>query len=314
MRAPSKKVSIVMLVVVLIVVLIIVFSGIEKRDQLVKNESLNISVDLNKDLRIDSDADGLADWEEVLWGTKSDDTDTDNDGTSDSEEIKLNRNPTKPAPGDENYNFEDKVLASVDTASVDGTVTNAVVASLINNYLLLKQKGQLDATSKKNLIDSMFSEIVKSVDVGPEYKVYDLTTFNSDIDQQKLLAYGQQLASIQQNFSLNLDIASLPGGDNKSIPGLISRTSTQIAAMEVPEKLIVDHLTLANNFYRYGVAVDIIVNERPNDPVLTLVGLLLFTEIGEQIKQNHFNIYAFLETNGIIYDNTVGTFKKVNNE
>jgi hypothetical protein len=48
----------------------------------------------------DSDADGLTDQEEEIYGTDPDNPDTDSDGYLDGEEISAGYDPTKPAPGD----------------------------------------------------------------------------------------------------------------------------------------------------------------------------------------------------------------------
>jgi len=45
--------------------------------------------------KIDSDGDGLSDWEEIhVFGTDPFDEDTDGDGMNDGEEVFLGRNPT----------------------------------------------------------------------------------------------------------------------------------------------------------------------------------------------------------------------------
>ncbi len=49
---------------------------------------------------LDTDGDGLLDWEEALWGTDPKNKDTDRDGTSDGEEVALHRNPKKAGPMD----------------------------------------------------------------------------------------------------------------------------------------------------------------------------------------------------------------------
>ncbi|MCH7529851.1 hypothetical protein IIB50_01915 [Patescibacteria group bacterium] len=48
---------------------------------------------------LDSDDDGLKDWEEVLWGTDPFNPDTDNDGTDDGVEIAVDRNPLVSSSG-----------------------------------------------------------------------------------------------------------------------------------------------------------------------------------------------------------------------
>lgn len=48
----------------------------------------------------DSDADGLTNADEKLWGTNPNAQDTDNDGFKDGEEVAANHNPTIPSPND----------------------------------------------------------------------------------------------------------------------------------------------------------------------------------------------------------------------
>src|SRR3989344_8258983 len=49
---------------------------------------------------IDTDSDGLKDWEEALFKSDPNNKDTDGDGTEDDEEVKLGRNPTLAGPND----------------------------------------------------------------------------------------------------------------------------------------------------------------------------------------------------------------------
>src|SRR3990167_9449020 len=48
----------------------------------------------------DSDADGLTNADEKIWGTNPNAQDTDNDGFKDGEEVAANHNPTIPSPND----------------------------------------------------------------------------------------------------------------------------------------------------------------------------------------------------------------------
>jgi len=56
--------------------------------------------------QLDSDNDGLKDWEEKLWGTDPNNPDTDGDGVKDGEELKQGRDPLKPGPDDKLAQFQ----------------------------------------------------------------------------------------------------------------------------------------------------------------------------------------------------------------
>lgn len=59
--------------------------------------------------QVDTDKDGLADWEEALWHTDKNNPDTDNDGSSDGAEIAVSRDPKKAGPDDIITNPTDRV-------------------------------------------------------------------------------------------------------------------------------------------------------------------------------------------------------------
>src|SRR5690606_29956249 len=50
---------------------------------------------------LDTDGDGLRDWEESLWGTDLNEPDTDRDGMGDGEEVESGRDPLIPGPNDQ---------------------------------------------------------------------------------------------------------------------------------------------------------------------------------------------------------------------
>lgn len=51
--------------------------------------------------QVDTDGDGLKDWEEELWQTMVNKADTDGDGTTDGQEVERRRDPSRAGPNDE---------------------------------------------------------------------------------------------------------------------------------------------------------------------------------------------------------------------
>ncbi len=62
--------------------------------------ALNLRQDQIEKLRLDTDGDGLKDWEEALYRTDPQNPDTDGDGTPDGREAADNRDPLKAGPDD----------------------------------------------------------------------------------------------------------------------------------------------------------------------------------------------------------------------
>lgn len=97
----SKKINTI--VVILILLIGVCIGGyLVLQSKFSKADSLEqLALDLNKqDIINDHDHDGLADWEEELYGTDPNNPDTDGDGYLDGEEVASGYNPAKKAPND----------------------------------------------------------------------------------------------------------------------------------------------------------------------------------------------------------------------
>ena len=64
---------------------------------------LAVAMESTNKLDVDTDGDGLKDWEELLWKTDSNKIDTDGDGTNDNEEISLNKKSVESKVGRQNF-------------------------------------------------------------------------------------------------------------------------------------------------------------------------------------------------------------------
>jgi len=84
---------------------------------------------------IDQDNDGLANWQEDLYKTDSNNPDTDGDGYLDGEEINLGRNPLVKAPGDEVFLYP---LPLGEKYNITQRLLQDSTISLFNSYLVNK--------------------------------------------------------------------------------------------------------------------------------------------------------------------------------
>ena len=102
-RKNSRKAS--LLLAVLVLALLVFLAGRVQKPEEAKNEGAAPKITLNQEqkekLGLDSDSDGLKDWEEIIFRTNPKNKDTDGDGTKDGEEVKIGRNPLKRGPDDE---------------------------------------------------------------------------------------------------------------------------------------------------------------------------------------------------------------------
>lgn len=123
--------------------------------------TLSLDDVIAKAAELDSDGDGLKDWEESIRGTDPQNPDTDGDGTLDGDEITFGRDPTKPGPDDR--------LASEDSAAYvykpEEDVTEDVSKAFLDQYLKLREEGALDETTQRNLVVAIAKRI--AVDIDP---------------------------------------------------------------------------------------------------------------------------------------------------
>lgn len=143
----------------------------------------------------DSDNDGLADWEEVLWKTDPNNPDTDKDGTLDGEEVKLRRNPALAGPDD--LYFPEKFSESATADLEQITETERFSRNFLSQYLSLKlgsEGEKLSEEVKEELINSLISNINSGVQ-SASYTLSDIRVL-SDNSQEAIKNYGNQLGSI----------------------------------------------------------------------------------------------------------------------
>jgi len=315
MRAPSSRVSIVILITAIMVTGVIVFSGIktQKNNQTGSiNSELgpNISINLaEQNTQKDTDSDGLLDWEEYLWNTDINNPDTDGDETSDAEEVRLNRNPKKAGPDDYNYSFGDTISKDLEKNPIDkNSLTYKAFLTLVNKYFALSQGGQLDDTTKKQLVDELFSGAVKSVEIETVYDYRLAKSFDPSKDKDGVLKYATNLLSIQNNITQNISTVS-DGEGNSGVSEILINESKNMVRLEIPEKVVEIQFDLANNVYKLGILLNGLSTEDKDDPLLSIINLMIFNQVSANIKKDFSSIYFFLYQNDIIYDGQTGSFK-----
>ncbi len=124
--------------------------------------SLQVQKEAVENPNLDSDNDGLPDWQEILWKTDPRNPDTDGDKTTDGEEIKQKRNPLVKGPDDgiletmfggDNQNNSDSQMPN--------NFTEVIGQQFLGQYLLNEQAsgGQISPEDANNIADSMIYTI-----------------------------------------------------------------------------------------------------------------------------------------------------------
>jgi len=307
MRLHIKKIPVVTIVVAIIfaVGLLLFIGAYSKKGALSQINILGGRETTIESQNIDTDNDGLKDWEEDLYKTDSLNPDTDNDGYLDGEEINSGHNPLVKGPDDnqvfyplpvgDKYNITDKLLGDFDAIAKSyiiqkdeylkdhPKITNpeqylaqtaqSTLNEMFKRAMLYNEKDWLEgATAILQQIPELFSigvsdnNIVITEDNSPEIiKIYTETLMSYLNSKDFFLKQGN-LVLLKEVLSKN---------EFSSLDAIIKSNNTEIENLvatpvpsswkEVHKKMLKIAITMRNIF--------VSVRGFETDPIKTLIAL-----------------------------------------
>jgi hypothetical protein len=267
-------------------------------------------------ISLDTDGDGLKDWEEALWKTDPKNKDTDGDGTNDGEEILLNRDPLKPninPPGQEpSDKIDEKIIAAEKKAEEEYsqlTATEMVARQLFSQYIATKKiGGQLTETDKFQIIENSIINLPQIT--FKKYTEKDLVISNAS-DNESLKNYSNSVAEILltnlrteiENIDTIITDFSNITDDTKATEQTIEifkrftplilksqKTVSSLLKVTVPKALLNEHLNLLNSFEEIYESVDLM--QKSATDLVTLIPLINHYEISTQTLGQNLEILA----------------------
>ena len=298
---PSKKfILILSVIIVLAVVIFVIFfmssSGEnfitgDKSDSALKIENQTI-VDL---IQNDSDGDGIADWEEALWGT--------------DKNKKITFNDMPDATYIQNKKKELKIEQSVNETKL--TETEKFAREFFSSYSAMKSSGQIDSDTINSFSNALGQKIVNPSLID-YYKETDIKTSALDnfATKQKYYQDMQNLFKSYQSVGLGdeLDIISkeLASNSANGTAGNIdqdSKLSTianayqdfakKIMEMSVPSSFVQYHLQIANTSNNTGISVSS-MGKIIDDPIVGLSGLSQYQKYSDDLVKAVANLETAL--------------------
>ncbi len=290
---PSKK-FILILSSIIVAVLIIWLAKVSinhfSESKVKRIESQQTAIQEFKDL--DTDGDGLHDWEEALWKTDPNNPDTDGDGTADGEEIKDNRNPVvanTALDGQMPTDKKDEKLLATEKKELEDfnnlSATEKMSRTLLSTYLVTKNtsNGAPMTTQDEQLILGQALSTISTTSgaISDKYTLADIKTFTTT-DTASLKQYGNRLGAItvlnstvpKQN-ELTIIQEALATEDEEVLKKLdpiityYKKTAADFIATPAPAEIANLHLAMINNLYKIQTSLEKIRNFF-TDPVLGL--------------------------------------------
>lgn len=269
---------------------------------------------ISNDLReIDTDGDGLKDWEESLWKSDPKNKDTDSDGTPDGDEVESGRNPVVKGPNDK-VTPQEQIAVITAKVNTPPTTTGNIARELFANYVDLKKSG-------KEITPEMENQLIQNTllvaDYGPSgakiYSVKDIK-ISSDISNASLRAYANSMGTVfrknnpqaEENELVIMSkvLASRSSKDLEKLDPLIA-SYTKIVEdslkVSVPQPLAQLHLEFINAFSS-GLDADIQMRKLFEDAAMSLVGLKQYEEAAAKISYTHENILKYYTDQSIMFN------------
>ncbi|TSD03185.1 MAG: thrombospondin type 3 repeat-containing protein [Parcubacteria group bacterium Athens0714_16] len=266
---------------------------------------------------IDSDNDGLPDWKEILWKTDPKVSDTDSDGMNDGEELKNNRNPIKPAPGDELTDEEIKSLndpsnyvSPFDRASK----TDDFTQKFLTQYVLQKSlsEGVLDDVAKDVLIKSVLGETSTAMPFRT-FSVIDIKISEAD-NTATIKQYGNSVGEIIIKNNPGMTMENMlkllkTAVETKNSSGLeqlktVIEKNTQIIneslKISVPRSAVNIHVDFLNGMSRITEMI-LGMYKSINDPMFGLVVIGDYQATAVELKNTNTRIEEYFNKKNIVY-------------
>ncbi len=260
--------------------------------------SLDLALQDDESSSIDTDNDGLKDWQEVLWGTDSKKADTDGDGTNDGAEVAAGRDPAIAGPKD---NLTDtRGIASSSLATFAATVSddpNNLSTSLSKDFfakfMALQNNGQLTDQSQQELINNAITDIDPG-SIPPRYTTADIK--NVPTNKDSLKAYGNSLAKLVTDFQDKIKAQR----DNVQALNSYDDLISDIKDLPVPTVLAFNHLQLLNNFNISHTTLSYLIDYK--DPLKGLSALKTLQSNNNNAIDLYINIASAMQKNAIIFN------------
>jgi len=276
---PSKKFTTILLFIIVIIILFFTVKGVFNffRDRkIAKGEPTAVAVTVGAITQKDSNNNGIADWEEYLWG------------------LNPNRN------GEKNKEFiESKktLLTQSGSIIVDDsqyiTQNELLTRQFFATIVSLQENGQVDDTSIGSLSEAIGQE-VKAIDIGDKYSKSMLNIvadsdaadiayyvmFNSLTEDYADKDLGDELVLIAQGIA-NKDPQGLYAA--KNIASYYKLFGQGLIKISVPSSAAEAHLKLANDYEKVAESIDGLTGVL-SDPIMGMKYILSYKKYSDSLR------------------------------
>ena len=291
---PSKQFSKFLGITLLIGVIVFVVLKIIQDRSSVRQQIQNIAT---RELieQLDTDNDGLKDWEEALWGLDRNNPDTNGDGVLDGQEVEKRREELRMS---EDF---------VDVSEEPKTETEKIARQILTVAMNINQEtgGQLTEQQIMSIAESIFAT-TNSEGIN-FYTIEDLKINPTKSAQSYFNEMSQALAfldSLPTNELLILEHAISTNRkqileDLDPIIEAYASVPEKILSKEVPTQIAEAHLNYLNAITQKAIAL-ISMTQYFDDPIIAVRGIQEYEIADQKIQESTVQIQQYLLNNGIV--------------
>ena len=331
MKMPSKKIILVGIACVVVIALIFISSqnknsGVSASAQNPQTEiapQVIMSETVKNSSNVDTDGDGLKDWEEVLWGTNPEKSDTNGNGIKDAQEVEvLKRSQTlKQAPTASNA-FKNSNTAPTQAP----TLTEKIAQEAFAKYINLRQTGvKIDEATANQVALSVLSDNNNLETKLQKFTAINIPNTTTTEDSTTIKAYGNEIWNIMvRNTPNNVVLEneyvifsnSITKNDENELKKLdtiidgYTATIQDLVVMPVPKSAVPLHLAFLNDM---NTVLATIQNMRAyfTDNARGLGALTYYINYVYKLKTSFDSIVSYFDTKGVVYVEGEGGYKLI---
>jgi hypothetical protein len=256
----------------------------------------------------DTDADGLPDWQESLYGTDPHVADTDGDGTTDGEAVRTGLIKPRIAtavPAPTPIDVDD----IPGPTAQPGSVTDQFGQLFLDRYVKAGGGSELTVEQQQALVDDLLiefgtraEEILDSNYSEISVRVSPTVTVDEYAAAVELTLRSHETTAEASNPILLME-AYLQNGDQSALPHLRTLEAAyygiakDLAGMTVPTSLREEHLTLMRSFDSLGRSTTAVINFE-KDPLVVMGSLAVYPQSSRDMLNAFQDIAAVILENG----------------
>jgi len=309
---PQKKFTYVLLGVLIAVGGF--FYYLEKRGGEERVAAGGVRVAAAEQFQIDTDDDGLKDWEEILLGSDPDNPDTDGDGTRDGQEVKEGRSPLVKGPSDK---YSDEQEEKFTARRKEGaTELDAIFLNMFAAATTLQKNDQIYTGTSSLLYDIAEREVARYGSKLVSLNIYSIGDIRvrEESSPSSLRAYGNAVGEMSRKYDvppgtepdLLIIYKALLNSDERELEELDSyiifydKFVPAILSIPVPKVLAAAHLDFVNAMNAYGSVLRS-VRTVFRDPFAAATGMKQIEAVFGALSAARSEMDALMKKNGVIF-------------